>query len=108
MVCDKESVHYQLTTTVLKKSMTLSDLLEVFKQCPSLYTSASSITVKDDYSRLFPGFTHNGDFTDFINLHLLPNVPCMFSKDLTNNWKSRQLWQTDNSPNHDYLAEKFG
>ena len=53
-------------------------------------------------------FPDDGDFTAFINLHLLPNVPCMFSKGHTNNWKSIQLWQTENSPNLDYLAEKFG
>ena len=53
---------------------------------------------------------HNPSYEEFYREFLLPNIPVVFSKSLTDLWPARQLWTAPNSAEicWDYLLEQYG
>ena len=47
-------------------------------------------------------------YTSFFQNYLLPNLPCLLSAKVTENWLSRKDWVLDGAPNFEVLKEKFG
>jgi len=47
-------------------------------------------------------------YEEFFRDFLEPNQLCIFSSELTKDWRSRKDWVTDGRPNFDLLSKEFG
>ena len=47
-------------------------------------------------------------YDDFFKDYLMQNRLCIFSSDLTKNWRSRLEWVKDSRPDYDFLEKSFG
>ena len=56
--------------------------------------------------RYFPA--SSADYLTFVEEFLLRNEPCLFPETVTRDWRARQEWQKDGTPDIDFLAAQFG
>ena len=57
----------------------------------------------DDVTRV-----HTITYGDFFRDFLLANQLCVFSSEITEDWRSRKEWVTNGKPNLEFLSNRFG
>lgn len=57
----------------------------------------------DDVTRV-----HTITYGDFFKDFLLANQLCVFSSEITEDWRSRKEWVTNGKPNLEFLSNRFG
>lgn len=70
---------------------------------------AVHIAVKENYTSMDDVTrVHTITYGDFFRDFLLENQLCVFSSEITEDWRSRKEWVTNGKPNLEFLSNRFG
>jgi len=63
------------------------------------------LEIEQPQYKCFPQLNHHCSYSDFFDQYLMKNQPCIFSCELTQNWRSVKDWAKEGSPNLNFLKD---